>query len=183
MERLSMALITGDEKMTRRGQRGMTLIEVMISMVILLVGLVASLGLVSLAIGTNGRNRQQSNATVLAQMVSEKISSIPPSSTTALTITDCSGLNWTVNNAAGGSTLLASGAVDYTQAQVANYSMNYVACGTNGRAVTYDVRWNVQQPSSYVSIVTVSARQRGATSNELVFSFPVTIRTMIGIGF
>lgn len=169
--------------MAKRGQRGMTLIEVMISMVILLVGLVASLGLVSLAIGTNGRNRQQSNATVLAQMVAEKISSIPPSSTTALTITDCAGTNFTVNNATGGGALLASGAIDYTQAQVANYSMNYVACGTNGRAVTYDVRWNVAQPSAYAALITVSARQRGATSNELVFSFPVTIRTMIGVGF
>jgi len=38
-------------------------------------GIVGSMALIAYAIGGNGRSRQQSNATVIAQMVSEKISS------------------------------------------------------------------------------------------------------------
>jgi len=62
----------------------------------------------------------------------------------------------------------------------AGYYMSYTSCGTSGRQSTYDVRWNVQTPSGYVKLVTVSARLKGAGTNAILFSLPVTIRSMVG---
>lgn len=160
----------------------MTLIELMIAMLVLLIGVVASMSLVALSIGGNGRNRQQSNSTTFTQMVTEKIASINASSTTTLTLTDCNGTNFTVSNAGGGAGLLASGDVDFSQAPVANYSMLYTECGTAGRQTTYDVRWNIQVMSPYVKLLTVSAKMRGNGTNLKYFSLPVTVHTLIGQG-
>jgi type II secretory pathway pseudopilin PulG len=158
----------------------MTLIELMIAMLVFLVGVTGTMGLMIVAIGTNGRNRQQSNSTAIAQMVAEKISSVPASASPNLTITDCTNANNTVSTAAGGPTLLASGAIDFSAAAPAGYSMSYAACGTNGRQISYDVRWNIQTISPYVKLVTVSAKMRGAGTDLKYFSPAVTIRTQVG---
>src|SRR5260370_32093356 len=89
MERYIMELRRLQHKMTYRNERGMSLIELMIAMVVLLVGVVGSMALIAYAIGGNGRSRQQSNATVIAQMVSEKISSQKASLSHNLTLTHC----------------------------------------------------------------------------------------------
>jgi hypothetical protein len=44
----------------------------------------------------------------------------------------------------------------------------------------YDVRWNIQTPSNYVKLVTVSAKMQGSGTNPILFSLPVTIRSMAG---
>jgi prepilin-type N-terminal cleavage/methylation domain-containing protein len=165
-----------------RNERGMTLIELMIALVILLVGVVGSMSLVALSIGSDGRNRQQSNSTALSQMLTEKISSVKASTSPVLSVTDCVGTISQVNTAFGGSTLTASGDVDFTQAPVAFYSMVYTDCGTGGRQMTYDLRWNIQQTSSYVKFVTVSARMKNAGRDLKFFSLPVTVRTLVGQG-
>lgn len=160
----------------------MTLIELMIAMVVLLVGMVGSLALVSLSVGGNGRNRQQSNSTVISQMLAEKIASVKASVSPTLTITDCTGAAYLVNTGAGGGTLDANGNVDFTQAQVANYSMYYTACGTSGRQMTYDVRWTVQQTTPYVKFIIVTTRLKNAGNDLKMYSPVVTIRTMVGQG-
>ena len=164
-----------NRRRTLRKQQGMTLIEMMIAMVVLLVGVVGSMALVAYAIGGNGRSRQQSNATVVAQMLAEKISSQKASLSNNLTITDCAATSTTVDTAAGGATLTSAGDVDYTQAAVTGYQMFYTDCGTSGKQITYDVRWNITQPTAYVKLLVVSADSK-------VFSLPVTIRTLIGQG-
>jgi Tfp pilus assembly protein PilV len=170
----------------RRKESGMSIIELMIAMVVLLVGIIGSLALAGLAIGNNGRNRQQSNSTTVAQMVTEKIMSIPASASTTLTITDCSNTNDTINtagtSAGAGAPLLSSGAVDFSQTAVANYSLSYTACGSQGRQSVYDVRWNIQTLSSYTKLLTVSAQLKGNGKNPVYFSLPVTIRTIVGQG-
>jgi prepilin-type N-terminal cleavage/methylation domain-containing protein len=183
VERYIMEVIFHEMKAVARTQRGMSLIELMIAMVVLLVGIVGSMPLVTLSIGANGRSRQQSNSTTLAQMVAEKISSVKASSSPNLTITDCTNTSFTVSTTApGGSALTSWGVVDYTQAAVSNYQMLYTDCGTAGMQVTYDVRWNITQPSAYVKLVTVSARKQGTASDSRYFSLPVTVRTLIGQG-
>jgi prepilin-type N-terminal cleavage/methylation domain-containing protein len=180
-----MELTLRKNKTRARNERGMTLIELMIALVVLLVGVVGSMSLVALSIGGNGRNRQQSNSTTFTQMVTEKIASVNASTDTTLTITDCSGNSFNVSTAAGGATLLASGVVDFTQSPApANYSMSYTECGTAGRAAIYDVRWNIQavNGSSYVKLLTVSARMQKAGGDLRYFSLPVTITTLIGQG-
>lgn len=158
------------------------MLELMIAAAVFLIGMTGSVVLVVLAIGSNGRNRQQSNSTAIAQMVTEKISSIPASTSPNLTITDCTNTGNVVSTAAGGPTLLSSGDIDYSANAPVGYSMIYTACGTNGRQVTYDVRWSIQTISSYVKLVTVSARMTNAGTDLKFFSPVVTIRTEAGQG-
>jgi Tfp pilus assembly protein PilV len=175
---------------SKSSQRGMSLIEMMIACLVLLVGVLAMALLIPLAIGTNSRNRQQSNSTVIAQMLIEKILSVPPGAPPA-TLTDCTGAatNITVTGTAAGSgaTLLASGDVDFSQTAgsagaPAGYYMLYTACGSGGQQSTYDVRWNIMTPSPYVERVIVSAKLKGLGTNPVLFSPAVTIRSMIGQG-
>jgi Tfp pilus assembly protein PilV len=175
---------------TRSSQSGTSLIELLMAMFVLAVGVLASAFLIPYSLGSNGRNKQQSNSTVIAQMVMEKITSAP-SAGGALTITDCAGAVTTINitGSAGGTgaALLASGDVDFSQAigsagAPVGYYMQYTTCGTTGRQVMYDVRWNIQTPSSYVRLVTISAKQSGAGTDLKYFSLPVTIRSMVGQG-
>jgi Tfp pilus assembly protein PilV len=179
-----MALVRGTKK-TIHNEGGMGLIELMIAMVVLLVGLVGSMALVAVSVGNNSRSRQQGNSTVVSQLITEKISSVKASASPTLSVTDCAGNVFNVSTTApGGSPLLASGDVDFSQAPVANYQMLYTDCGTNGRAVTYDVRWNIQQPSPNVKLLTVSTKRLNVAVQTDIryFSRPVTIRTLIGLG-
>jgi Tfp pilus assembly protein PilV len=168
----------------------MSLIEMMIACVVLLVGVLAAASLIPLAIGTNSRTRQQSNSTVITQMLMEKILSVPVGAPTP-TLTDCTGASTTINatgTATGaGATLLSSGDADYSQTagsagDPTGYYMLYTACGTNGRQSIYDVRWNIQTPSPYVERVIVSAKLKGSNNNLVLYSPTVTIRSMIGQG-
>jgi prepilin-type N-terminal cleavage/methylation domain-containing protein len=170
---------------TRSSQRGMSLIELMIASLVLLVGVLGCAALIPMSIGTNSKNRQQSNSTVIAQMTMEQITGLAQAGAATGTITDCANNPFIINTAgsAGGSgaTLLATGAVDFSQTPApAGYSMLYTTCGTFVGQATYDVRWNIQTPSSYVKLVTVSAQLRGSGTNQILFSLPVTIRSMVG---
>jgi prepilin-type N-terminal cleavage/methylation domain-containing protein len=177
-----MELTLRKKKAGARNERGMTLIELMIALVVLLVGVVGSMSLVALSIGSDGRNRQQSNSTSLSQMLTEKISSVKASTSPVLTVTDCVGNSYTVDTAAGGGALTTSGDVDFSQTAVASYSMSYTDCGTGGKQITYDIRWNIQQTSSYVKLVTVSSKMKNAGGDLKFFSLPVTVRALVGQG-
>ena len=165
----------------RREERGMTLIELLIAMVVLMIGVVGCMSLVAISIGGDSRSRQQSNATSVSQMLTEKISSVKASTSPTLTVTDCVGNSFTVNTAAGGAPL-TGGAVDFTQATVAGYYMLFTDCGTSGRQMTYDVRWNVVQTTPYAKFLTVSAKMQSAGTDVKIFSLPVTVRTLVGQG-
>jgi Tfp pilus assembly protein PilV len=182
MERYIMELTRRKNKKAFRNERGTTLIELMIAMVVLLVGIVGSMALIAYAIGGNGRSRQQSNSTVIAEMLSEKISSQKASLSNSLTVTDCTGTSTTVFTAAGGGALGSDGAVDFSQTAVTGYQLYYTDCGTNNRQMIYDVRWTITQPTTYTKLVIVSAKMKGAGTDSKVFSLPVTVRTLIGQG-
>ena len=160
----------------------MSLIELMIALLVLLVGVIGSMPLIGLSIGGNGRSRQQSNSTALVQMVEEKISSVKASLSPNLTITDCAGNSSTIATAVGGSALNSSGVVDFTQSPVSNYQMLFTDCASGGMQFTYDVRWNITQPTPYTKFVTVSVQKQNAGTDAKFFSLPVTIRTLIGQG-
>jgi prepilin-type N-terminal cleavage/methylation domain-containing protein len=182
MERFIMELNRLKYKKTSRNQRGMTLIELMIAMVVLLVGIVGSMALIAYAIGGNNRSRQQSNATVIAQMLAEKISSQKASLSNNLSVSDCTGTTSTVYTAAGGGALTSGGDVDFTQSAVTGYQMYYTDCGSSGKQMIYDVRWTITQPSTYTKLVIVSAKMKGAGTDVKVFSLPVSVRTLVGQG-
>jgi Tfp pilus assembly protein PilV len=181
----------GTDDRARRNETGMSLSELMVAMFVLTVGVTGGMILIVLSIGGNGRNRQASNSTVVAQMVTEKIMSVPANTSPAITITDCAGTAnniQTTGSASGtGATVLSSGTIDFSQTlgsagAPTGYYMAFTDCGTSQRQATYDVRWNVQTISTYVKLITVSARLRGAGNDLKIFSPPVTIRSMAGQG-
>src|SRR3954452_13867256 len=104
-------------------QEGLTIIELMIAMFVLAVGILGSMSLVIMAINGDFRSKQESNSTALAQMVTEKIMSIPAWNNSPLTITDCTPTDHSVSTtgsstlAGAGAALTTSGDVDYTQAK------------------------------------------------------------------
>jgi Tfp pilus assembly protein PilV len=168
-------------------QSGTSLIELMIACLVLIVGVLGVATLIPIAIGANSRNRQQSNSTVIAQMVMEKILSVPAGTSPVLVLNDCLPNAYNVNTfgspgAGSGATLLPSGDVNFNAAAPAGYSVLYTACGPTGGQSVYDVRWNIQAPSTYVKLITVSAKLRGSGTDLKYFSLPVTIRSMAGQG-
>ncbi|HEV2206518.1 MAG TPA: prepilin-type N-terminal cleavage/methylation domain-containing protein [Candidatus Acidoferrales bacterium] len=174
-------------------EAGSSLIEMMIAMVVLTVGLIGSMAMVGVAVNGDYRSKSDSTSTALAQMVLQKISTVPVckaacGAVASVQVTDCTGTARTINvagTAAGaGAPLTADGKVDFTQAAVANYSMNYRECGvTNGMQATYDVRWNIKTlPSGSAEVVVVGARLKNAANsvNKGSNAPAVSLRTIVG---
>jgi type IV pilus assembly protein PilV len=185
------------------GMSGLSLIELMIAMTVLAVGLVGTLALILSAIASNTRNKFDTSATFLAQAVMEQILQQPGATNPTLSLTDCAGNTFSINTTGAtgvgaGALLYTSGTaptaslvdtINFTQARTAvptGYQMQFVTCNSNGVSATYDVRWNIVKldyPSaalSVIKLVTVSARQAGATTNIKLFAPPVTLRSVGG---
>lgn len=191
-----MLRVKGKNK--RRGDRGMTLIELMISLVVLTVGMAGMLALILTAIANNNKAKMDTGGTLVAQMVIETVAAQP--NATLIPIQDCSGANLQINTAGAaapgaGAQLTGAGAIDFAgqtyAAAPASYKMQYVACGAGGMQTTYDVRWNVLTMPTPVAgvaspykVVTVSARPIGATNADgtaaaaRFFQPPATLRTI-----
>jgi prepilin-type N-terminal cleavage/methylation domain-containing protein len=171
-------------------QRGMSMIELLLAMVILVTGMAALLGLIITSIANNGRARKDTAGTLAAQMVLETIAAQPSAAT--LTITDCAGNNLSVNTAGAaspgaGATINAAGNIDFTQTYAAapnQYKIQYTSCGAAGTQVVYDVRWNITTLTAFSKMVTVSARPFAAeaagntASGARLFQQPVTLKTI-----
>ena len=178
-----------------RTERGTTLIELMIAMVVLAIGLGAITVLLAGAMTSNNKSSRDMTATLLAQMVMEQISAQHVYSNGTINVTDCAGNPWTIATATGpagtgnGATLKSDGTIDFTQAYSAllgsNYAMQYVDCSASGGSqTTYEVRWNVMSVSNNTSsrLITTAARVLPTSDTMLggpVFAFPVNLR---GIG-
>src|SRR5882672_9581276 len=187
---------------TRSNQRGMTLVELLIALTILVIGMGGVMIMIATAIAQNNGTKHDSNGTMLAQMVTEQIISIsgnlnPPP--VLPTETDCAGTVFTIQ-VTGAAAPVGAGAaifpqpapagrvagdIDFTQAAgavPANYRMQFVACGDNNRQATYDVRWNVQVLGVNTKLVTVAARRIDQSNRTgLGYNIPVTIRTIVGL--
>ena len=167
-----------------RGDSGVTMVELMIAGVVMVVGFLGLMILITTAIATNNRNKMDTNATLVAQMVFEEIRSDIATGASP-TLTDCGGTTWTIgvgSNTIGSTTgaTLSGANIDFTAATVTNYSMLYKVCTANGGQATYDVRWNVQTLTSGASLITVGSKSRGASSDLKYFALPVTLRGIAG---
>jgi len=169
----------------------MTLIELMCAIAVLFVGMVVSLIFINVALGSNFKNRQGSNSTAISQMMVEKIMSVGANVSPTLTINDCAGNAHTINTlgapgpAGLGGSLIANGDIDFTQApggagDPVGYYMLFTDCGTNGRQIVYDVRWNIQTPTVDTKLITVSTRMSNAGNDLKMYSPPVTVRSLLG---
>jgi prepilin-type N-terminal cleavage/methylation domain-containing protein len=191
----------------RLGERGMSLIELLLAMTVLTIGMLGSMILIMVGMQSNTRNKTDSTAVVLDQEILEMFATLnnyPKSG--AVTIFDCgltagavnqhnAALTWGAAPAGNGATVYTAataplpsqvGEIDWTQptptlatSAVTGYAMRYQAC--NGD--TYEVRWNVMQidPNSRNSLLTVSSRQLAAqgSNRAMLFAIPTTLRTLI----
>jgi Tfp pilus assembly protein PilV len=179
----------------RRGsQAGITLIEVMMSGAVLVIGSLSMIALIIASMTTNNRNRIDSTQTMLAEAIIEKVNStLIGQGTTQLT--DCAGTTYTVDTIPGGANLNAAGnAIDFTENIAADstktyYHMSYTVsapCNSTGIVQgVYDVRWNVQKVGGSTNptnsyILTVSSELTGHGEGNRFFSAPVTLRVMSG---
>ena len=177
----------------KKSQAGISLIELMIAATILVICSLGVLSMIIVAIATNGRNKQDTTKTMLAQAILEKVNSVLVGSASTQ-LTDCRGNSITVNTAAGGASIVngtVGGDIDFSQAMSAipggaggdcaasagagGYQACYVVtspCSASGKYVaTYDVRWHVDQIGAAAGtptntfLVTVGARQTAAQAN------------------
>lgn len=184
----------------RRKERGLSLIELMIAMGVLVVGMLGSLALITMAIATNSRNKFDTTGTMLAQMVIEQVNTLPTNTTTTqITLNDCvttkhptatahtvAVVASTVGTPVGAAlvpvtdtdTSRRAGDIDFSEATPpANYHMDWYTCGDS----VYDIRWNIVQVTERSRLITVSARQmlfKGKNAN--LYAPPVTLRTISG---
>jgi prepilin-type N-terminal cleavage/methylation domain-containing protein len=173
----------------RRNNQGFSLVELTLAMAVLSVGVLGGMVMILMGMTRDNTNRVDTTATNAAQAVLEEIAAAPINTNPTITVTDCLNNNLQINTTGSaspgsGAPLLANGDIDFTQAKVTGYQMNYTVCGTNGLQTTYDVRWHVTQvgPGSTGKLVIVSARQPFvAKSKGVGFITPVTLRTIVGM--
>lgn len=193
-----------------RSQRGMSLIELMMALFVLAVGLAGAMILVSTAIASNNRNKLDTTATLLSQMVLEKVlaagnNNMPPlvggvqgPPPHFVNVTDCTGATFPIwlDPGPAPAPLTATGEIDFTVPPPAvGYSMLYTVCRAAGQFAVYDVRWVIVPVKSlgvcpasctvYTKQVIVAARPTGAAANNntkiLFFGLPITLRGYSGM--
>ncbi|HMC31316.1 MAG TPA: prepilin-type N-terminal cleavage/methylation domain-containing protein [Candidatus Angelobacter sp.] len=168
---------------------GFTLVELMVAMFVLAVGVLGGLVMIIVGMTRDNSNRVDTTATNAAQAVMEQIAAVPANTSPTLAVTDCAGNNLAVTTTGSaspglGAPLLGNGDIDFGQAAVVGYQMNYTVCGNNGLQTTYDVRWHVTLvgPGNSGKLVVVSARQPFVAKNKGIgFISPVTLRTVVGM--
>lgn len=172
-------------KCNRSREQGFSLIELMIAMLVLAIGMLGGIAVICAATASNGRSKLNTTAATIAESTMEKILAIPAGTTGAAaqtSITDCAGNTFPVSTDSNPNPpLIDAGAfgglqVDFSQAAVPGYSMNYVVCSTGAR-IPFDVRWQiVAGPTPTIQLVTVSVRTQAAQ-----FTRPVTLRSLRGV--
>jgi prepilin-type N-terminal cleavage/methylation domain-containing protein len=139
----------------RNGQRGFTLTEVLMALVILLVGIVAVAQLVPVSIGSNSANRNDSSALVFAQRQMDQflsqplnMSITPPAFTETIdaqTFTCYLGDPTQPTNTVVGSPVALfynQLVINFAASPVTNYSFTYQD-PNDPFGLVYDVRWAV----------------------------------------
>jgi len=182
---------TEQRLLRRRAQAGSTLIELMMACLILLVGFTGGLALILVSIKNDSRDKTDSTATILSQMVTEMVASVPANTSTSVTITDCNPttssashtISTTGSTSGSGAPLTSGGQIDFTQSTVSGYSMTFYSCqaSTGDRQALYDVRWNVKTLSTYAKLVTVAARSSDTSTDANQFAVPLTLKTIVGM--
>jgi len=173
-------------------QRGFTLTEVLIAIVILLVGIVAVAQLVPASIGSNSANRNDSSALVFAQRQMDlflsqplNMSISPPALTETIdaqTFTCYLGDPTQPSNTVVGSPVAVfynQLVINFAASPVTNYSFTYQD-PNDPFGLVYDVRWAVITTTNASGMVTakrfiLGTRKKGGNG---IYN-PVTLDTML----
>jgi len=185
---------------------GVSIIELMIALSVLAIAMLGSMVMVVMGMQNDSKSRTDTTATVLDQEIIEKFATLKNyPKPGVINVTDCALAGANANQhqasigAGAGATLYTAGTapmasmvgdIDWTAAAPAfataatpGYAMLYQTCSGE----LYEVRWNIQQISPVLSLLTVSSRPRAATimigavsqSRAVLYARPVTLRTMI----
>jgi prepilin-type N-terminal cleavage/methylation domain-containing protein len=169
-----------------RNQRGFTLTEVLIAIVILLVGIVAVAQLVPASIGSNSANRNDSTSLVFAQREMDQFLLQPLNNTAFIETIDTQTFTCNLGDPAQPNAVVGSNVtlfynqlvIDFSQAPVTNYSFVYHD-PNDPVEVNYDVRWAVILTTNGGSITSkrfiLGARKKGGNG---IYN-PVTLDTII----
>jgi prepilin-type N-terminal cleavage/methylation domain-containing protein len=170
----------------RRNERGFTLTEVLIAIVILLVGIVAVAQLVPASIGSNSTNRNDSSALVFAQRQMDQFLLQPLNNTAFIETIDSQSFTCNLGDSTQPNQVIGSGyamfynqlVIDFSATPVANYS--FVYHDPNDPAeVNYDVRWAVFTTTNGGAVTSkrfiLGARKRGGNG---IYN-PVTLDTIV----
>jgi prepilin-type N-terminal cleavage/methylation domain-containing protein len=177
-------------KRLRRNTSGFTLVELTVAMFVLTVGVLGGMIMIVLGMTRDNTNRMDTTATNAAQAVLEAISAVPANTDTILQVTDCANVTSFVTTAGGtgngtgaGLNPNGSGDVDFSQAAVANYQINYTVCNTNGQRTAYDVRWHITTLPTGAKLVVVAAGHPTSynRSHAMAYIAPVSLRTIVGM--
>jgi prepilin-type N-terminal cleavage/methylation domain-containing protein len=171
-----------------RMQRGFTLTEVLIAIVILLVGIVAVAQLVPASIGSNSANRNDSSALVFAQRQMDLFLSQPLINTSLVETIDAQTFTCFLGDPAQPAVVVGNPVVvfynqlviDFSPATgVANYSFTYQD-PNDPFGLVYDVRWAVITTTNVNGVAAskrfiLGTRKRGGNG---IYK-PVTLDTIL----
>jgi prepilin-type N-terminal cleavage/methylation domain-containing protein len=160
----------------RSKQRGFSILEMLIAVVVLMVGALGVAQLIPFSLQNNTGNRGDSTGLVVAQRELEQFLQQPINNTTYTNSTNvddpcynvvCNlGTNAAFNQFQGSPTVVVGGRtmIDFTQATVANYSVTY-RDGRDPTKSAYDVRWAVSTNGNAGNImskrIVISVRRDG----------------------
>ena len=173
----------------RGGERGFTLVEMLIATVVVVVGLVAVAQLVPTSMMMNANNRSDGTALVIAQRQMEALRAVPLSSTTfsdLLGVTcpfaACNIGDPTQAGVVGCPVVLFNNSpiIDFTQNPAPGYGFTYTDPNDPSGAVN-DVRW---------AVVTVTSVTNGPVTGRRIIvgvfrrgmktiTYPVSLDTMV----
>jgi prepilin-type N-terminal cleavage/methylation domain-containing protein len=177
-----MFLPATQEKQTN-GERGFTMIELMMATVVMLVGVVAVAELIPYSLRLNSANRYDSTSLVIAQREMDQFLGQPLSTSAFI---DAQGNACNLGNAAMPNTIVGNPvifnanapAIDFSDAQVPGYGFNSVDVN-DPAGVAYDVRWAVVTygagGAASAKRFIVGVRKRSGDTQLL----PVVIDTMV----
>lgn len=170
-------------KRKQKRQDGFTFIELMVSIMVLLVGVVGVAQLVPAAIFLNAANRADSSSMVYAQREMDQLVEVP---LTLFTFTDQQGNTGSLGNGTSFNTVIGNpvttlsghAAINFSGTPVAGYGYYYHDPQDTSGAF-YDVRWAVISTGTAGNVtsrrILLGVRKKGG-ENPLL---PVTLDTLV----